>query len=99
MAVIHLRAQPAQPKRRLLSSAAARQRLLADLHRQSEAVFKTRCWNGCEDLAMLAYLARAAGHRARSVTWQGVRFPLFSGILIRQVRCPDSGVRLVGVVS
>lgn len=75
-----------------------RQRLLVDLRRQSEAVFMTRNWRGSDDLQMLAYLARTAGHRARSVHYRGVWFPLLSGIITRQVRCPDSGVPLVGVV-
>lgn len=98
MAVIQLRAQQAQPKKRMLSSAAVRRRLLADLRRQAETVFKTRCWHGSEDLRMLAYLARTAGHRARSVHYRGVWFPLLTGIITRQVRCPDTGAPLVGTV-
>ena len=99
MAVIQLRAQKAQPKKRLLSSAAVRQRLLADLRKQSETVSRTRCWHGSDDLQMLAYLARTAGHCTRSVHYRGVSFPLLTGIITRQVRCPDTGMPLVGVVG
>lgn len=75
-----------------------RHRLLADLRKQSDEVFRTRCWDGAKDLQMLSYLARCAGPRSRSVEWRGVRFPLFTGSITRQVRCPDSGRPLVGVV-
>jgi hypothetical protein len=99
MAVIQLRPQRLIRKKRVLSSAALRQRLLADLRRQSEAVVRTRCWHGCDDLAMLAYLARTAGYRARSVQYRGVCFPLLTGIITRQVRDPDTNGPLVGVVT
>lgn len=99
MAVIHLRAQQVQPKKRMLSSAAVRKRLLADLRRQSETVTKTHCWHGCDDLQMLAWLARTAGYRARSVQYRGVCFPLLTGIITRQVRDPDTNGPLVGVVT
>jgi hypothetical protein len=98
MAVIPLRAHQAQPKKRVLSSAALRQKLLADLRKQSQAAFRTGCWHESEDLQMLVYLARCAGPRAKSVNFRGVHFPLFFGIITRQVRCPDTGVPLVGVV-
>lgn len=96
--VIHLRAQQAHPKKRARSSAVVRQQLLADLRKQSDEVFRTRCWAGFEDLQMLSYLARCAGPRAKSVEYRGIRFPLLHGIITRQVRCPDSGVPLLGVV-
>ncbi len=98
MSVVQLRAQPAQPKKRLRSSAAVRQQLLADLRKQSDEVFRTRCWAGSEDMQMLSYLARCAGPRAKSVEYRGIRFPLLHGIITRQVRCPDSGRALLGVV-
>lgn len=75
-----------------------RKRTLERLIRQSAAVYRTREWKNADDLQMLAYLARSAAPNSRSVCWLGIRFPLWHGIVTRQVRCPDSGTPLVAVV-
>lgn len=102
MAVIPLRAQ-AQPKKRpqpkKRSRAVFRQKLLADLRRQSEIALKTHNGEVSEDIRTLAHLALCAGPRSRSVQFQGIWFPLYTGFVTRQIRCPDTGVPLVGVVT
>ena len=50
-------------------------------------------------LERLAYLAKTAKPRARSITLDGVRFPLHQGLAMSFVSCPRTGRQLVGTVT
>lgn len=90
-----LRRPAAARKRRRPSRA----QVLARLRRESERAYKARHIKPCSDLDLLAYMARTAGWRARSVMLHGIRFPLRRGLAMDVVACPDTGMALVGVLG
>lgn len=72
---------------------------LAKLREQSLRASAVRNANLCgETLGMLAYLASVAKPRAKSIKWDGIRFPLRQGFAINTVLCPETGQPLVSAV-
>ena len=94
-AIIQLR--PSRPARK------AHRRKLADVieqaRREANKAGSTQDLSRFPVLGMLAWLAKVARPRARSIEWSGVRFPLSHGLWARVVVCPRTGRRLVGVVT
>ena len=87
---------PAKPVRK------AHQRKPEDVveraHREANKAGSTQDLSRFPVLGMLAWLAKVARPRARSVEWRGARFPLRHGLWARVVVCPRTGRRLVGTV-
>lgn len=52
-----------------------------------------------DDLQIMAYLAKVAPPRARSISWRGIRFPLRQGFAINSVLDPETGRPLVGALA
>lgn len=96
-AVIEL--QPASRRAKRQRREPTKAAKLAALRKQSNRVAETRDWSGCDTLRTLAYLARVAKPRARSIFWDGIKFPLRQGFAINSVLCPLTGQPLVGALA
>ena len=72
--------------------------VIEQAHREAYEAGSTQDLSRFPVLGMLAWLAKAASPRARSVELCGVRFPLRHGLWARVVVCPRTGRRLVGTV-
>jgi len=95
-AVIQLRKPRSQRQHR----EPTREEKLAVLRFQSRRAMEARNPALCgETLRMLAYLAKVARPRAKSIYWDGIRFPLRQGLVINSVLCPDTGRPLVGAMA
>jgi hypothetical protein len=94
-----IRLRPEMAAKRKPRPEPSRAQILARIRSQSARVCELNDWHGADDLGMLAYLARNAGDRIRSISWRGIRFPVTAGFVIRSVRCPETGMALVGVVG
>lgn len=94
-AIIQLR--PSKPARK------AHRRKPADVieqaRREANKAGSTHDLSRLPALGMLAWLAKVARPRARSVEWCGARFPLSHGLCARVVVCPRTGRRLVGTID
>jgi hypothetical protein len=73
-------------------------RIIEQAHREADKAGSTQDLSQFPVLGMLAWLAKTARPRARSVELCGVRFLLSSGLWARVVICPRTGRRLVGAV-
>lgn len=73
--------------------------IIDQAHREAYDAGSTQDLSRFPVLGMLAWLAKVASPRARSVEWSGVRFPLSHGLWARVVVCPRTGRRLVGTVT
>ena len=109
--VIHLRASPtptsAKSQRRQIvrhrpktvtKEVATRARLAA-LRKESVRASASHCVAKSSTLRMLSYLAKVASPRAKSVKWDGIRFPLRQGFSLNTVLCPETGMPLVSAVA
>jgi hypothetical protein len=81
------------------NSETCRRRLLSKLAKQSQRALKTRNKVFGQELSDLAYLIRCAAPRARHVAYGGIKFPLVHSLIWRAALCPETGVRLVGVID
>ena len=72
---------------------------LAALRKESVRASATHCVAKSSTLRMLSYLAKVASPRAKSVKWDGIRFPLRQGFSLNTVLCPETGMPLVSAVA
>lgn len=95
-AVINLR-KPHKPRQRREPT---REEKLAALRGQSKRATEARNPALCgETLQMLAWLAKIARPRAKTIYWDGIRFPLRRGFVINSVLCPETGQPLIGALA
>jgi len=80
-------------------SSSARRNLLRTLAKQSHESYRRKNLHEHEDLSMLCYLLRVASPRARHVIYQGNKFPVVHSLGYRAAVCPDTGLKLVGVID
>ena len=74
-------------------------RIIEQAHCEADKAGATQNLSQFPVLGMLAWLAKTARPRARSVELCGVRFPLSHGLWALFVVCPRTGRRLVGAVT
>ena len=86
------------PRKRRATQPPTKAKIIAEVRRQSEIVYRTGRWDLADDLDMLRYLLKISPN-ARSISWRGIRFPVRRGVLIDSVRCPETGRGLLGVVG
>jgi hypothetical protein len=100
-AVIQLRPAPkpakAKPRKRSKVGRTTYRRQLLDMLCEQSRRALAGDWSNCEALRALAAAARGVGPKAQRVIWSGVSFPMKRG-WIDSVRCPATGMALVGVL-
>lgn len=76
-----------------------RSQIIKTMARQSNRAIRTGRITGQPDLELLAYLAKTARPRAKSVNYRGVNWPLSHNLWSRIVVCPETRRNLVGVID